>query len=70
MTPISSNVNQGFPQGIIGLFIIVYFVIWATGFILQFFINRRMKAMVKQGVQGLPYTSWVDNSPRAGFQKW
>jgi len=29
-----------------------------------------MKAMVKQGVQGLPYTSWVDNSPRAGFQKW
>lgn len=70
MMLIASTNNQGFPQGMMGVFVIVYFVIWATGFILQLFINRRMKAMLKQGVQGLPYTAWMDNSPRSAFQKW
>ena len=52
MTPISTNVNQGFAQGVMGLYIIVYFAIWVMGLILQIFIKRRMKAMVKQGGSG------------------
>jgi len=70
MKILASTVQYGFPQDITGAYFAVYFVIWMSGFILQCVINRRMKTMAKQGVQGLPVTSFMGRSFRTGWEKW
>jgi hypothetical protein len=67
---IASTVNQGLADGAMGIFILAYLVVWASGLILGFVINRKLRSMVRQGIQGLPYTNWMDSSPRVGFKKW
>ena len=73
MGVIASALKQSFPERSFDLLqqvFVVYAVIWGLGFILQIVVNMRMKTMAKQGIQGLPVTSWMDRSFRTVWEKW
>jgi hypothetical protein len=70
MNYLASAPQQGFPQGWFGLFTFIYFLIWVSGFILQIVINRRFKAMTKQGVEGLPETRIMHQSIGTGLERY
>jgi hypothetical protein len=70
MNFLASATQQGFPQGWFGLCIIIYFLVWVSGFILQTVINRRFKTMAKQGTEGLPETRILYQSIGTGMERY
>ena len=69
MNFLASATPQGFPQGWFGLCIIIYFLVWVSGFILQIVINRRLKTLKQQGVEGIPETHILIQSFGTGAER-
>jgi hypothetical protein len=69
MNFLASATPQGFLQGWFGLFIIIYLLVWVSGFILQTVINRRFKTMAEQGTEGLPETRILYQSIGTGMER-
>ena len=69
MNFLASATPQGFPQGWFGLCIIIYFLVWVSGFILQTVINRRFKTLAEQGTEGLPETRILYQSIGTGMER-
>lgn len=69
MVFLASSTQQGFPNGWLGVFTIIYLLVWIAGFILQTVINRRFKTMVEQGTEGLPETRILYQSIGTGMDR-
>lgn len=70
MNFIASATQQGFPRGWFGLCIIIYFLVWVSGFVLQTVINRRFKTLKQQGAKGLPETRILYQSIGTGMERF
>ena len=70
MDLLASATQHGFPHGWMGVCMIIYFVVWAAGFILQMIINKRLKELVKRGDEGIPETRFIYQSIGSGIDRF